>query len=379
MKRIDLILLLLCSISTSIYGQKISDSLLTLGDQAPPLRVKEWIKGTPIKHFEKNHIYIIEFWATWCAPCRAEMPHLSSIQKKFKDKITVIGVDIYEEENTSLEKIRSFVDSMGDKMDYHVAIDDSTHMVEDWIVASGEKNGGIPESYVVDNKGRLAWYGDPWALDTVLQKIIDDNWDVEQELAYRKVRKHFEQLTTQASDTIREFRVNNEILYYPVEIADSTLKIIKRLVSSEPLLKNSAPIQFYTLESLLVLNQEKAYLYGQEILSNKTEEPGYLDIIGALEWYEKKGYIIPKLYRLGAEAYQVKVNDYIYPDIIDLPYLYSNMAKWYWEANDKARAIESQRQSIDILKSKKSYKSSELKKYELLLQKYNETTLGVVK
>jgi len=379
MKRIGLVLIFLFSIFSSTYGQKINDSLLTLGDQAPSLRLKDWIKGAPIKHFEKNHIYIIEFWATWCAPCREGMPHLSSIQNKFKDKVTVIGVDIYEEENTSLEKIRSFVDSMGDKMDYHVAVDDSTHMVMDWIMASGEKDAGIPISYVVDNKGRLAWYGHPSELDTVLQKIVDDTWDIEQELEYRKIRDHFERVTTQANDTILEFRVNNEIVYYPVELADSTLKIINRLVSNEPLLKNSGVVRFYTLESLLVLDQEKAYLYAEEILSNKVDEPSYLEIIGAIEWYELRGYVLPKIYRLGAEAFKLKVNDYLYPNIIDLSFQYNKMANWYWLANEKDHAIESQIKSIDILKRKKSYKASDLNKYELLLQKYNETASEAVK
>src|SRR5690606_19287841 len=195
------------------------------------------------------------------------------------------------------------------KMDYHVAVDDSTHMVMDWIMASGEKDAGIPISYVVDNKGRLAWYGHPSELDTVLQKIVDDTWDIEQELEYRKIRDHFERVTTQANDTILEFRVNNEIVYYPVELADSTLKIINRLVSNEPLLKNSGVVRFYTLESLLVLDQEKAYLYAEEILSNKVDEPSYLEIIGAIEWYELRGYVLPKIYRLGAEAFKLKVND----------------------------------------------------------------------
>src|SRR5690606_26133221 len=200
-----------------------------------------------------------------------------------------------------------------------------------------------------------------------------------QELEYRKIRDHFERVTTQANDTILEFRVNNEIVYYPVELADSTLKIINRLVSNEPLLKNSGVVRFYTLESLLVLDQEKAYLYAEEILSNKVDEPSYLEIIGAIEWYELRGYVLPKIYRLGAEAFKLKVNDYLYPNIIDLSFQYNKMANWYWLANEKDHAIESQIKSIDILKRKKSYKASDLNKYELLLQKYNETASEAVK
>ena len=65
---------------------------LAVGDRAPALTVEKWVKGEPVTGFEKGKTYVVEFWATWCGPCIASMPHLSALQKEYKDKVTIIGV-----------------------------------------------------------------------------------------------------------------------------------------------------------------------------------------------------------------------------------------------------------------------------------------------
>ena len=62
------LLLLLCITSIIIHAQDDPPPSLTLGDAAPPLQVREWLKGTPVQKFEKGRVYVVEFWATWCRP-----------------------------------------------------------------------------------------------------------------------------------------------------------------------------------------------------------------------------------------------------------------------------------------------------------------------
>src|SRR3569833_317608 len=121
-KRLNIQLLpLFCIIAVITHAQSDQSPLLIIGDPAPPLRVREWLKGTPVQSLEKGKVYVVEFWATWCIPCIAGMPHLSDLARKYKDNVTVIGIDIYESKARPVKsdkKVKAFVDSFGNLMDF---------------------------------------------------------------------------------------------------------------------------------------------------------------------------------------------------------------------------------------------------------------------
>ena len=97
---------------------------LKVGDPAPKLETGKWVQGEPVKEFQKGKAYIVEFWATWCPPCRKSIPHLNEIHNKYKDKgLIVIGQDCWEQDES---RVAPFVKQMGDKMTYRVALDDKT-------------------------------------------------------------------------------------------------------------------------------------------------------------------------------------------------------------------------------------------------------------
>src|SRR6266852_6743020 len=93
---------------------------LSVGDPAPAITVKEFVKGTPVSSLEKGKRYVVEFWATWCGPCRVSIPHLTELQKKHPE-FTFIGVSVWEQDQKG---VKPFVQQMGDKMDYTVAMDE---------------------------------------------------------------------------------------------------------------------------------------------------------------------------------------------------------------------------------------------------------------
>src|SRR6185503_13787017 len=99
-----------------------AETALKVGDPAPKLQTGKWVQGDPVKEFEKGKAYIVEFWATWCGPCRVSIPHLNEIHNKFKGKgLVVIGQDCAERDESL---VAPFIKKMGDKMTYRVALDD---------------------------------------------------------------------------------------------------------------------------------------------------------------------------------------------------------------------------------------------------------------
>ena len=153
---------------------------LKVGDPAPKLQTGKWVQGEPVKEFEKEKAYIVEFWATWCGPCRVSIPHLNDIHNKFKVKgLVVIGQDCWERDDSL---VAPFVKSMGDKMTYRVALDDKADsekgkMAETWMAAAGRN--GIPSAFLVDTKGKVAWIGHPMELkDKTVEEVLADKYDL---------------------------------------------------------------------------------------------------------------------------------------------------------------------------------------------------------
>ncbi len=69
------------------------------------LVLKQVNNGFKIEGSDK--ILMVDFFATWCPPCKAEIPHLVNLQNKYKDKIKIIG--ILMEENKDMEELKSFI------------------------------------------------------------------------------------------------------------------------------------------------------------------------------------------------------------------------------------------------------------------------------
>src|SRR5262245_57999250 len=95
---------------------------LVAGAPAPTLAVEKWVKGAPVQEFAKGKVYVVEFWATWCPPCIASMPHLSELQRTYKDKgVTIIGMTSIDSRGNDLAAVEKMVADKGAGMDYTVA------------------------------------------------------------------------------------------------------------------------------------------------------------------------------------------------------------------------------------------------------------------
>lgn len=365
-----------CSPNNTSATYNDNPAELNIGDPAPPLPVREWLKGEPVPRFEKGRVYVIELWATWCIPCKAAMPHLSDLARQYKDRVTIIGVDVKEKKTTAMEKVRAFVDSMGNRMDYTVAIQDSNFVEINWLDASGER--GIPESFVVNADGKLAWMGHPHKLDTILPQIVSNTWDIKSALVQQNTNRYLAALDDSLSYELKYYKGDQRINpYAPLKSDSALLAMIDNIVRKEPRLKYAPHIAFHTIAALLKTDLQKAYAYGKAAIVTPTyEEPVYHIISEAIMWYSTKLKLPVEIYRLCAQAYQAEIDNTFYPELVDMPKRYYNMATCYWKAGDKARAIDVLQSAVERLKDKKDFSKADLTAYESRLQEYRKKLEG---
>ncbi len=158
---------------------------LKVGDPAPSLSVENWVKGAETTGFEKGRVYVVEFWATWCPPCIASIPHLTELQKKHeRDGLSVLGIAASERANSSrddrLANLRNFVNAQGSKMGYSVAFDEDRSMSADWMRPAGRNT--IPTAFVVGRDGTIEWVGSPsQGLDGAVTKALAKKVDAQPE------------------------------------------------------------------------------------------------------------------------------------------------------------------------------------------------------
>ncbi|MCH7572701.1 MAG: redoxin domain-containing protein [Planctomycetes bacterium] len=157
------------------------DKTLTIGDKAPGIDITHWLKGEKIDEFEKDKVYVLEFWATWCPPCVAAMPHLSELQEKYRDyDVTFIGV--------SDEPLQTVFDFMfkeykgdgkihNDRTHYTLTTDPDESVKNDFFRAAGQT--GIPCTFIIGKSGLIEYIGHPMMMDDALDAVVRDEWDRE--------------------------------------------------------------------------------------------------------------------------------------------------------------------------------------------------------
>src|SRR5436190_11075520 len=200
----------LCALTASAALAATEEVTLRVGNTAPKLATGKWVQGEPVKDFEKGKAYIVEFWATWCGPCKVSIPHLNEIHTKYKDKgLVVIGSDCWERDEKLVEP---FLKDMGEKMTYRVSLDDKTTskkgtMAETWMDAAGRN--GIPSAFRVNTEGKIAWIGHPMELkDSVIDDVLAGKYDIAKAAAdyeeNRKAESHKTELSRQLSTALQK-------------------------------------------------------------------------------------------------------------------------------------------------------------------------------
>ncbi|MGI5868972.1 MAG: TlpA family protein disulfide reductase [Kiritimatiellia bacterium] len=151
-------------VALAMSACSVAETKSTIGSPAPAFTGMTWVQGGPVE-IKKGQVTVVEFWATWCPPCRATIPHLNALyQQQSTNGVAFVGIS-----NEPAIKVKAFVDKMGDQMTYPVAIG-SREVMEGYMGAFGVK--GIPHAFVIDGNGKFAWHGHPMHPQGELEKAI---------------------------------------------------------------------------------------------------------------------------------------------------------------------------------------------------------------
>ena len=114
----------------------------------------------------KDKVIMLNFWATWCAPCKAEMPHLQKIQNKYKDKFMLISISVDEARDKS--KIKPFIKSRG--YDFIVVHDDDRSLM-----AFYNPSMALPYNVILNHNRDVVYQSEGYTpgKELVFEKILD--------------------------------------------------------------------------------------------------------------------------------------------------------------------------------------------------------------
>jgi peroxiredoxin len=111
----------------------------------------------------RGQVVIVNFWATWCPPCREEMPSMQRAWEQIKDEdMVILAIDVGEDEDTIFTFTADY------PVEFPLLLDLDSGVIQEWPVR------GLPTTFIVDPQGRIAYraigtrdWEDPALLDTL--------------------------------------------------------------------------------------------------------------------------------------------------------------------------------------------------------------------
>jgi cytochrome c biogenesis protein CcmG, thiol:disulfide interchange protein DsbE len=117
---------------------KVLKDFSVYNEEGKKVNIKDYLTGKPL---------IINFWASWCPPCKEEMPYFNNIEDIYGDKVEVLMVNLTDGQRETREKARAYIDSLG--YDFNILYDEDLNASEAYALNQ------IPRTLFVDKDGNI--------------------------------------------------------------------------------------------------------------------------------------------------------------------------------------------------------------------------------
>lgn len=188
-------------------GNTYAQSNIKVNEKAPPINITDWIENVPSDKNLSDKYIVLEFWATWCGPCIAAVPHMNKIQQEFNQK-DLYYISITDE---SIEKVERTLKRIDFKS---IVVTDLTTKTQ---INFGDGIKGLeafPLTVLIDKSGVVKWIGEPKDLNPTIMSVFLSNGNQERVEVNFNIMETAEQKESHPIYNFKELFTNKELKYY---------------------------------------------------------------------------------------------------------------------------------------------------------------------
>jgi thiol-disulfide isomerase/thioredoxin len=187
------------------FGNTYAQSNIKISEKAPTINITDWIENVPNDKTLSDKYIVLEFWATWCGPCIAAVPHMNKIQQEFNQK-DLYYISITDESIKKVERSLKRIDFNS------IVVTDLTKKTQ---INFGDGIKGLdkfPLTVLIDKTGIIKWIGEPKNLNSsIMSKFLTNantanrNYNSEKAVIQKEQNKTFDLI---------DLLFNKELKYY---------------------------------------------------------------------------------------------------------------------------------------------------------------------